>query len=96
MTSDQRMGFHGGDKPRAGTTAIVALVCGVLLCFGPFTGIPAIAAGVLAHKAANEQPQTVGGRGMGTAGIVLGTVNLMLSLIVGVLAIWQFVSPEPP
>jgi len=73
----------------------VSLVCGILLCLGPLTALPAIVAGVLAHKAANDQPRTVSGRGMGTAGIVLGILNLMLSVIVLSLAIWEFVSPEP-
>src|SRR3954452_19282896 len=51
MTIDPKTGLPRGEKPPASTAAVVALVCGILLCLGPFTGIPAIIAGVLARKA---------------------------------------------
>jgi hypothetical protein len=49
---------------------------------------------VLARKAARQFPQTVGGAGMGLAGIVLGSLNLVLSGIASLLASWQFLSPD--
>jgi hypothetical protein len=94
MTIDPRTGLPRGEKPPASTAAVVALVCGILLCLGPFTGIPAIVAGVLGRKAAREFPQTVGGHGMATAGLALGIVNLVLSLFATALAIWQFLAPN--
>ena len=81
MTIDPMTGLPRGEKAPASTAAVVALVCGILLCLGPFTGIPAIIAGVLGRKAAREHPQTVGGSRMATAGLVLGIFNLVLSLI---------------
>jgi hypothetical protein len=81
MTIDPRTGLPRGEKPPASIAAVLALVCGILICLGPFTGIPAIIAGVVARKAAREQAQTVGGGSMAMAGIVLGSANLVLSLI---------------
>ncbi len=89
MTIDPKTGLPRGEKAPASTAAVVALVCGILLCFGPFTGIPAIIAGVLGRKAAREFPQNVGGGGMATAGLVLGIVNVTLSLIATAAAGWQ-------
>jgi hypothetical protein len=81
MTIDPKTGLPRGEKPPASTEAVVALVCGILLCLGPFTGVPAIVAGFMARKAARHRPQAVGGIGMATAGIVLGMLNLVLSAI---------------
>jgi len=64
-------------------------VCGILVCLGPFTGLPAIIAGFMARKAARERPALVGGTGMATAGLMLGIVNLILSLIAAVVAIYS-------
>jgi len=92
MTIDPATGLPRGEKPPASTAAVVALVCGILLCLGPFTGIPAIIAGVLGRRAAREFPQTVGGRAMATAGLSLGLINVTLSLIATSFAIWQSLS----
>ena len=91
LTIDPRTGLPRGEKAPASIAAVVALVCGILLCLGPFTGVPAIIAGVLGRKAAREFPQTVGGKGMATAGLVLGALNITLSLlVVSALALWHF------
>jgi trimethylamine:corrinoid methyltransferase-like protein len=81
MTIDPKTGLPRGEKPPASTEAVVSLVCGILLCLGPFTGVPAIVAGFMARKAACQRPQSVGGAGMATVGIVLGTLNLVLSAV---------------
>jgi hypothetical protein len=81
MTIDPRTGLPRGEKPPASTAAVVALVCGILLCLGPFTGIPAIIAGVIARRAASRAPQAIGGAGMALAGILLGVLNLGLSCV---------------
>jgi len=92
MTIDPTTGLPRGEKPPASTAAVIALVCGILLCLGPFTGIPAIIAGVLGRKAAREFPEKVGGGGMATAGLVLGLLNVTLSLVATAFAIWQSAS----
>jgi hypothetical protein len=96
MTIDPKTGLPRGEKPPASTVAVVSLVCGILLCLGPFTGIPAILAGLLAQDAVRKHPQTVGGTRMAQAGIILGAVNLVLSAILVALCIYQFLNPETP
>ena len=92
MTIDPKTGLPRGEKPPASTAAVLALVCGILVCLGPFTGIPAIIAGVLGRKAARQFPQTVGGSGMATAGLVLGIINVVLSLFATAVAVTHLVS----
>jgi Domain of unknown function (DUF4190) len=89
MTIDPRTGLPRGEKPPASTAAVVALVCGILLCLGPVTGIPAIVAGFIARKAVRVQPASVGGAGMATAGIALGLLNLALSAIGALVALYS-------
>jgi hypothetical protein len=81
MTIDPKTGLPRGEKPPASTSAVVSLVCGVLLCLGPVTGLTAIVAGVIAQRAARDNPTTVGGSGMALTGILLGVGNLLLSAI---------------
>jgi len=77
MTIDPTTGMPKGEKPPASTAAVLALVCGLLLCLGPLTGIPAIIAGFIGRKAAKQDPANVGGGGLAIAGIILGIVNLL-------------------
>lgn len=86
MTIDPRTGLPRGEKPPASTAAVVALVCGVLLCLGPMTGITAIIAGIIARRAVRDNPATVGGGGMALAGILLGLLNLIVLPIA--VALW--------
>lgn len=87
MTIDPRTGLPRGEQPPASTAAVVALVCGILLCLGPMTGIPAIIFGLVARGAAKRSPGTVGGMRVATAGIALGFLNLTLSIILGIVAL---------
>lgn len=96
MTIDPKTGLPRGEKPPASTAAVVSLVCGILVCLGPFTGIPAIISGLLAQDAVRKHPHTVGGMRMALAGITLGVVNLALSAILVALCIFQFLNPETP
>jgi hypothetical protein len=79
MTIDPRTGLPRGEKPPASTAAVLSLVCGVLLCLGPITGVTAIIAGIIGRRAARDNPATVGGADMSLAGLVLGSLNLLLS-----------------
>jgi hypothetical protein len=78
MTIDPKTGLPKGEKPPASPAAVLALVCGILLCLGPLTGPTAIIAGLMARSQAQRKPNVVGGRGMATVGIALGVVNLLL------------------
>lgn len=80
MTIDPKTGLPQGEKPPASAAAVLSLVCGILLCLGPVTGLTAIIAGVVARGQAQRRPTQVGGRGMALAGILLGVVNLLTSL----------------
>lgn len=65
------------------TLAIVSLVCGILgicLC-GIFTAIPAIITGFMAKNNADANPAQYGGRGMALAGIILGAVSIVLTIL---------------
>lgn len=80
-TIDPQTGLPRGEKPPASTAAVVALICGFLLCLGPLTGVTAIIAGFIGRKAARDNPTTVGGGGMALAGLILGAANLLLSVV---------------
>lgn len=71
------------------TLAIVSLVLGVLsiLCCGLLAGIPAIITGFMAKGKANSDPVQFGGSGLATAGIVLGFLSIILTIVVVVLQI---------
>ena len=86
MTIDPRTGLPKGERPPASTAAVVAIVCGVLLCLGPLTGIPAIIAGIMGRRAQAANPDQVGGGTLATVGIVLGALNVL-----GTLA-WFFIA----
>ena len=56
---------------------IASLVLGVL-CFGPVIGVVAIALGIVALTQNKKMPQHVGGKGFAVAGIVMGSLSLLL------------------
>lgn len=74
-------------RPRDQTLPTIALLLGVLSCFvvccygGIWLGIPAAIIGFLGMKNADTDPTRYGGRGMAIAGMVLGTVTFLASLI---------------
>ncbi|MFJ2758646.1 DUF4190 domain-containing protein [Nocardioides sp. NPDC087217] len=63
--------------------AIWALVLGILgcICCGIFTGIPAIILGKMAQNEIDASGGAQGGRGMATAGFILGIVAIVLFVI---------------
>lgn len=81
MTIDPKTGLPKGEKPPASPAAVLSLVCGILLCLGPLTGLTAIVAGIVARGQAQRRAAQVGGAGMALVGILLGVLNLFLSVI---------------
>jgi hypothetical protein len=79
MTIDPKTGLPKGEKQPASPAAVLSLVCGILLCLGPLTGLTAIVSGLIARGQAQRKPNAVGGQGMALVGILLGTLNLFLS-----------------
>ena len=61
-----------------------SLVLGLLsvACFGLLTGLPAIITGHMARGKARRQPQVYGGSGMALAGLILGYVSILTTLVV--------------
>jgi hypothetical protein len=81
LTIDPKTGLPRGERLPASTASVVALICGILLCLGPLTGVSAIVAGLVARRAVQERPGHVGGNRMALAGIFLGVLNLFLSAL---------------
>jgi hypothetical protein len=81
MTIDPKTGLPKGEKLPASPAAVLSLVCGILLCLGPLTGLTAIVSGLVARGQAQRKPNAVGGQGMALIGILLGVFNLFLSVI---------------
>jgi hypothetical protein len=64
----------------ASTSFVLGLLS--LVCFlGPLTGIPAIICGHIAHSRARRVPAVFGGAGFAVAGLILGYVGLVLTLL---------------
>jgi hypothetical protein len=81
MTIDPKTGLPKGEKPPASPAAVLSLVCGILLCLGPLTGLTAIVAGLVARGQVQRRPAVVGGAGMAAVGIGLGFLNLVVSVL---------------
>jgi hypothetical protein len=75
--------------PKNSGKAIAALVCGILslICCGIFAAIPAIILGVLGRREIDASGGIVTGRGMATAGLVLGIIGIVLSVITVILLV---------
>ena len=89
------------------TMALVSMILGILsiFCMGALTGIPAIICGHIARKQFLESPVPQSGEGMAMAGLILGYIMTVLSLlyvIFMVLVAWGASSaatiptPSPP
>jgi len=81
MTIDPKTGLPKGEKPPASPAAVLSLVCGILLCLGPVTGLTAIIAGIVARAHVQKRPTLVGGAGMALWGILLGVTNLLICVL---------------
>jgi hypothetical protein len=74
----------GGPAQTTDTKAVVSLVLGILSLVATFCwlglplGIPAVVFGTLAHRDIRRSDGMAGGRGMATAGIVLGTLGSLV------------------
>jgi hypothetical protein len=79
-------------QPISDGRAVAALVLGVLglVACGPFASVPAIVLGRSATRAIDASPGRLGGRGMATAGFVLGIVGTVVWALVILLVIGLF------
>jgi hypothetical protein len=64
--------------------AITSLVLGILslVCFGFLAGIPAIICGHIARARARRFPVVYGGAGLALAGLIMGYVGLVMTLVI--------------
>lgn len=80
-------------QKRDQTLPTIAMILGILsialiCCYGGiWMGLPAAILGFLGMRNADTDPGRYGGRGMAIAGMVLGAVSLLASLVVAVIAI---------
>src|SRR5215813_4040871 len=81
---------QGGWQPQQqqSNKAIASLVCGVILCLGPFSSLPAIVFGHLALADIKGSVGRMTGRSMAIAGLTLGYVGITLSALCIVFAVF--------
>jgi hypothetical protein len=81
----------GWQRPRrTNSLAIAALSCAIAqVIAGPLTGIPAIVLGVMSMREIRRTGEK--GRGMATAGLVLGIIGLILEVLALILIIILYV-----
>ena len=86
---------HSRSAPRApqlvapvqqNSMALISMILGVVsvLCGWIFTGIPAIIFGHLAKKKIRESPVSQTGEGLATAGLIMGYLMTILSVIIAI------------
>jgi hypothetical protein len=77
---------YGATPGATSGLAIASMVCGIvgiLMCFcylSGLCGIPAVICGHMALNRIGQSPIPVGGRGMAIAGLVLGYLDILISL----------------
>ena len=90
---NQPFGSPAFTQKRDQTLPTIAMILGILsvaliCCYGGiWLGLPAAVLGFLGMRNADGNPSQYGGRGMAIAGMVLGVVSLLSSLIVAMIAI---------
>lgn len=74
---------QGGWQPQQqqSNKAIASLVCGVILCLGPFTNLPAIVLGHLALADIKASAGRMTGKSMAIAGLALGYIGITLTAL---------------
>lgn len=85
---DQGLGANTPFQPpmavgQNNTLAVASLVCGILsICIcGLFTGIPALVTGYMARNNISTNPAEYGGGGMALAGMILGGISVIFSIL---------------
>jgi len=92
MVQQQFGGFAVARRPDQ-TLATVAMVLGIIsiavsCCYGGiWLGIPAAITGFIALQKTNSNNEKYGGRGLATAGIVLGGISFLITLLIVIGAI---------
>ena len=88
MHANTVLGEAPATPAKSSGLAISSLICGIISCLGCLllAGIPAIICGHMAKSRIKQSEGTISGNGMATAGLVLGYLSLVLTLVVALLA----------
>ena len=90
---NQQYGAQVFVQKRDQTLPTIAMILGILsialiCCYGGiWMGLPAAVLGFLGMRNADNDPSRYGGRGMAIAGMVMGVVSLLSSIVVALIAI---------
>jgi general secretion pathway protein G len=69
--------------------AIASLIlglCGIILCLGPLTGIPAVICGHIAQSKIRSSGGVITGGGLAITGLITGYISLAWIVVIGLLA----------
>jgi hypothetical protein len=77
----------GYAQPQTNQKAMWSMILGIvgLVCCGLFAGIPALILGNLAKKEISASGGAQTGAGMATAGVILGIIAIVWSIVSGIL-----------
>lgn len=84
---NQAFGLASSQQSQNQTLPTVSLVLGIISCFtvccagGVIFGIPAAICGYLGMRNADSEPNRYTGRGLAVAGMVIGIVTFLLSIV---------------
>lgn len=71
-------------------------VCSFVVCLGVITGVPAVVCGHIARRRAARQPARYAGRGLALAGVVLGYLSVVVTLVVAAMVLPQVAKNRKP
>lgn len=93
----RQQNFSYSAVPDNNEMAIASLVLGILAmcCCGIFTGIPAVVCGHIARNQIADSNGAQTGGGMALAGLILGYISIVGSVVYGILFFGGFVQPPP-
>ena len=75
-------------QPASSGLAIASLVCGICgFILGPLIGIPALITGHIALSKIKKSGGIIHGRGMAIAGLILGYISIVLTLLLIIILI---------
>jgi hypothetical protein len=83
------VGASGVGRPQNSGLAVASLVLGlvgIVFCFGPLTGIPAVICGHKAQSQIKHSGGTMTGGGMALAGLITGYISIAMIVVIAMLA----------
>ena len=76
-------------RPQSSGLAVASLILGlvgIVFCFGPLAGIPAVICGHKAQSRIKHSGGTLTGAGMALAGLITGYISIAMIVVIGMLA----------